>query len=53
VHVEEVEVEMANPLHDQGRSWLIAIYFRLSVPRSMTRVSEADVGAGKAGAQGG
>jgi hypothetical protein len=54
VQVEEVEVEMANPLHDQARSWLLAIYFRLAVPRSMTRASEADVRvcAGKAGAQG-
>lgn len=35
-------------------SWLLAIYFRLSVPRSMTRASEADlrVCAGKAGVQG-
>jgi hypothetical protein len=54
VQVEEVEVEMVNPLHDQARSWLLAIYFRLAVPRSMTRASEADVRvcAGKAGAQG-
>jgi hypothetical protein len=39
---------MAN-LHDL---LALAIYFRLSVPRWMTRASEADVGAGKAGAQG-